>query len=72
MMRFLARQQLRTMCFCMNNPLVKWLSDEFPIIMSNDRDFVDPHDEEDIDGNGICFQTITDVKKEQWSESTML
>eukprot|EP00978_Attheya_sp_CCMP212_P009672 scaffold23014_cov66-Attheya_sp.AAC.2 len=55
------------MHFCMNDPLVKWLSDAFPIIMSNDCDFVDPHNEETIDANGICFRTITDVKTEQWS-----
>ena len=54
----------------MNDPLVKWLSDALPIIMGNDRDFVDPHNEETIDVNGIRFRTITDVKKEQWSEST--
>jgi hypothetical protein len=54
----------------MNDPLVKWLSDAFPIIMANDHDFVDPHNEETIDANGIRFRTITDVKTEQWSEST--
>eukprot|EP00978_Attheya_sp_CCMP212_P033597 scaffold136462_cov75-Attheya_sp.AAC.1 len=35
--------------------------------MSNDRDFVDPHNEETIDANGSRFQTITDVKTEQWN-----
>eukprot|EP00978_Attheya_sp_CCMP212_P004526 scaffold9861_cov37-Attheya_sp.AAC.2 len=54
------------MRFCMNDPLVKWLSDAFPIIMSHDHEFVDPHNEETIDVNGIRFRTITDVKKEQW------
>eukprot|EP00978_Attheya_sp_CCMP212_P049222 scaffold633814_cov134-Attheya_sp.AAC.1 len=58
------------MRFCLNDPLVKWLSDAFPIIMANDRGFVDPHNEETIDANGIRFRTITDVKTEQWSEST--
>eukprot|EP00978_Attheya_sp_CCMP212_P021884 scaffold64342_cov48-Attheya_sp.AAC.2 len=62
-----AKQQVGMMRFCMNDPLVKWLSDVFPIIISNDHEFVDPHNEETIDGNGINFQTITDVKKEQWN-----
>eukprot|EP00978_Attheya_sp_CCMP212_P023566 scaffold72535_cov31-Attheya_sp.AAC.1 len=57
------------MHFSMNDPLVKWLSDAFPIIMSNDRDFVDPHNEETIDANGIRFRTITDVKTEQWNSN---
>eukprot|EP00978_Attheya_sp_CCMP212_P017681 scaffold47365_cov68-Attheya_sp.AAC.5 len=55
------------MHFCMNDPLVKWLSDAFPIIISNDHEFVDPHKKETIDGNGIRFRTLTDVKKEQWN-----
>eukprot|EP00978_Attheya_sp_CCMP212_P027869 scaffold94521_cov79-Attheya_sp.AAC.1 len=55
------------MHFYMNDPLVKWISDAFLIIMSNDHDFVDPHNEETIDANDIRFRTITDVKIEQWN-----
>jgi hypothetical protein len=61
---------ISTMRFCLNDPLVKWLSDALPIIMSNDRCFVDRHNEETIDANGIRFRTITDVKKVIWSECT--
>jgi len=64
------------MRFSLNDPLVKWLSDALPTIMSNDREFVDTHeDERTIDANGIRFpaygvrlRTINDVKKDLWSE----
>jgi hypothetical protein len=56
------------MRFSLNDPLVKWLSDALPIIMSNDREFVDTHENETIDANGIRFRTINDVKKDLWSE----
>jgi hypothetical protein len=63
------------MRFSLNDPLVKWLSDALPIIMSNDREFVDTHEDETIDANGIRFpangirlRTINDVKKDLWSE----
>jgi hypothetical protein len=49
---------------------VKWLSDAFPTIMSNDHRFVEPHNGETIDANGIRFRTISDVKKDHWSECT--
>ena len=58
------------MRFCLNDPLAKWLSDAFPTIMSNDHRFVEPHNEETIDANGIRFRTISDVKKDHWSECT--
>lgn len=56
------------MRFSLNDPLVKWLSDALPIIMSNDREFVDTHENETIDANGIRSRTINDVKKDLWSE----
>ena len=56
------------MRFSLNDPLVKWLSDALPIIMSNDREFVDTHEDETIDANGIRSRTINDVKKDLWSE----
>jgi len=56
------------MRFSLNDPLVKWLSDALPIIMSNDHEFVDTHENETIDANGIRFRTINDVKKDLWSE----
>ena len=43
------------MRFSLNDPLVKWLSDALPTIMSNDREFVDTHENETIDANGIRF-----------------
>mgnify|MGYP006950256012 CR=1 FL=1 len=65
------------MRFSLNDPLVKWLSDALPTIMSNDHEFVDDthEDERTIDANGIRFpaygvrlRTINDVKKDLWSE----
>lgn len=56
------------MRFSLNDPLVKWLSDALPIIMSNDPEFVDTHENETIDANGIRSRTINDVKKDLWSE----
>ena len=56
-----------TMRFCMNDPLVKWISDALPIIMSNDNDVV-LNDEDNVDTNGIRCRTIADVKQEYWSE----
>eukprot|EP00978_Attheya_sp_CCMP212_P026652 scaffold88151_cov48-Attheya_sp.AAC.1 len=38
------------MRFCMNDPLVKWISDALPIIMSNDHEFV-LNDEDNVDAN---------------------
>ena len=57
------------MRFSLNDPLVKWLSDALPTIMSNDHEFVDDnHEIETIDANGIRSRTINDVKKDLWSE----
>jgi hypothetical protein len=55
------------MRFCMNDPLVKWISDALPIIMSNDNEVV-LNDEDNVDTNGIRCRTIADVKQEYWSE----
>jgi hypothetical protein len=55
------------MYFCMQDPLVKWISDALPIIMSNDHEFV-LNDEDIVDANGIRCRTISDVKQEFWSE----
>eukprot|EP00978_Attheya_sp_CCMP212_P010594 scaffold25757_cov56-Attheya_sp.AAC.1 len=59
------------MPLCMNDPLVKWLSYALPIIMSTEHEFVDPHNEDTIDENGIRFQTIADVKKKSNGSNTL-
>ena len=56
------------MRFSLNDPLVKWLSDAFLIIISNDHEFEDPHENETENKNGIRFRTINDVKTDLWSE----
>eukprot|EP00978_Attheya_sp_CCMP212_P044517 scaffold312977_cov36-Attheya_sp.AAC.1 len=57
------------MRFCMNDPLVKWISDHaLPIIMSNDHEFV-LNDKDNIDANGIRCRTISDVKQEYWKST---
>ena len=55
------------MRFLLNDPRVKWLSDALPIIMSNDPEFEDAHENHRSE-NGIRFRTINDVKKDLWSE----
>eukprot|EP00978_Attheya_sp_CCMP212_P006629 scaffold15388_cov64-Attheya_sp.AAC.1 len=50
----------------MQDPLVKWLSDAMPIIISNDNNFEDSNSEDAVDAKGICFRTLSDVKQKIW------